>query len=101
MEKDVILAVALLVLAWAYISRVNDLARQTNQLERMLLAIAKKLDVPLPYIPDPPSQRVQDLAQDRKKKVEAIKAYREETGAGLKEALEVIDQLRSQRESVS
>jgi len=58
MEKDVILAVALLVLAWAYISRVNDLARQTNQLERMLLAIAKKLDVPLPYIPGPPSQRV-------------------------------------------
>ena len=58
-------------------------------------------DVPLPYIPGLPSQRVRDLAQDREKKVEAIKVYREETGAELKEALEVIDQLRSQRKSVS
>ena len=99
MEKDVILAVTLLALAWAYIS--HELARRTSQLERMLFAIAKKLDVPWSYVPGPPSQRVRDLAQDRKKKVEAIKAYREETGAELKEALEVIDQLRSQRKSVS
>jgi len=33
------------------------------------------------------------LAADPRKRIEAIKAYREQTGAGLKEAMEVVDKI--------
>ena len=39
----------------------------------------------------PISDRAKQLAVDPRKKIEAIKAYREETGAGLAEAKEAID----------
>lgn len=37
------------------------------------------------------SERVMELARDPAKKIEAIKAYREETGAGLAEAKEAVE----------
>ena len=37
------------------------------------------------------SQRVKDIAGDPARKIEAIKAYREETGAGLKDAKDAIE----------
>jgi ribosomal protein L7/L12 len=37
------------------------------------------------------SQRVQDIARDRNRKITAIKAYREETGLGLKEAKDAVE----------
>jgi ribosomal protein L7/L12 len=40
-----------------------------------------------------PSDRVKELARDPKAKIEAIKAYREQTGLGLKEAKKVVDSL--------
>jgi ribosomal protein L7/L12 len=40
-----------------------------------------------------PSDRVKELASDPNSRIEAIKAYREQTGLGLKEAVEVIDGL--------
>jgi ribosomal protein L7/L12 len=40
-----------------------------------------------------PSAQVKELALDSRKYVEAIKAYREQTGLGLKEARGVVDEL--------
>lgn len=43
-------------------------------------------------IPRPPlSDRVKELARDPARKIEAIKVYREETGAGLAEAKEAVE----------
>ena len=39
----------------------------------------------------PPSDRVKEIARDPARKIEAIKAYREETGAGLAEAKDAIE----------
>jgi ribosomal protein L7/L12 len=39
----------------------------------------------------PLSDRIKELARDPKRKIEAIKVYREETGAGLAEAKEAVE----------
>ena len=41
--------------------------------------------------PLPPSDRVKEIARDPNRKIEAIKVYREETGAGLAEAKEAVE----------
>jgi hypothetical protein len=49
-------------------------------------------DRPDPPIPTQPlSDRVKQLASDPSRKIEAIKVYREETGAGLAEAKEAVE----------
>jgi len=49
-------------------------------------------------MPRPPlSARVQQLASDPSRKIEAIKAYREETGAGLAEAKEAVEAFTTSR----
>lgn len=60
-----------------------------------LARIERKLDLMLAHlgIPEPPggiSERVSQLMNERRK-IEAIKVYREETGAGLKEAKEAVE----------
>ncbi len=47
-----------------------------------------------PAKPGEPSGRVQALAQQPSQRIEAIKAYREETGAGLRAAVKVIDSFK-------
>jgi hypothetical protein len=98
MDKNALFAVALLVTLWAYVC-IRDLTRRTQNLEQMLFAIAKKLDVSLPYVPPPPSQKILDSARDPKQRIEAIRAYRQETGLGLKEAVQAIDQHQGQGKS--
>ena len=39
----------------------------------------------------PPSDRVKEIARDPARKIEAIKVYREETGAGLAEAKDMVE----------
>ena len=39
------------------------------------------------------SERVRELARDPSRKIEAIKVYREETGAGLKDAKDAVEAL--------
>lgn len=59
--------------------------------ERMAL-IEHGIDPDHRLFPSQPlSERVQQLASDPAKKIEAIKAYREETGAGLAEAKEAVE----------
>jgi ribosomal protein L7/L12 len=45
--------------------------------------------------PPPLSQRVKDIARNHSGKIEAIKAYREETGAGLKDAKDAVEAWRT------
>ena len=40
-----------------------------------------------------PSDQIKEMAKDPRRRIEAIKAYRIQTGAGLKEAKEVIEAL--------
>jgi ribosomal protein L7/L12 len=40
-----------------------------------------------------PSDRVKELARDPKSRIEAIKAYRQQTGVGLKEAKKVVESI--------
>jgi hypothetical protein len=52
-------------------------------------------DQPIPT--RPLSDRVKELAGDPARKIEAIKAYREETGAGLAEAKQAVEAFTNRR----
>jgi ribosomal protein L7/L12 len=58
--------------------------------ERKLNAILRHFNID-PTQGLPLSDRVKQLAADPGRKIEAIKAYREETGAGLAEAKEAVE----------
>jgi ribosomal protein L7/L12 len=66
--------------------------RRIQELERKLNLVLTQLGID-PNVRFAPSSHVTSLAVDPRKRIEAIKAYREQTGAGLKEAMEVVDKL--------
>ena len=84
---------ALLLLIWF---RVERTAAQLSALQEQFEALRRGLGQ-VPPLCDEPSERVRELAADSKKKIEAIRAYREESGADLKRARQVVEQLRSAR----
>lgn len=59
------------------------------QMSSLLRSLGKGSDVPQPW---QPSSRVLDLAAGGRK-IEAIKTFREETGASLREAKEFVESL--------
>jgi ribosomal protein L7/L12 len=67
--------------------RLQDLERKLN-----LLLVHQHID---PTSQVKPSSRVIALAADPQQRIAAIKAYRTETGAGLKDAAAVIDEIAS------
>ncbi|MEV6942465.1 ribosomal protein L7/L12 [Streptomyces sp. NPDC051172] len=66
------------------------------RLEKRVARIEHKLDLILAHLgltePEPWSDEVNALVRDGRK-IQAIKVYREATGAGLKEAKEAVDKL--------
>ena len=66
------------------------------RLEKRVARIEHKLDLILAHLgltePEPWSDEVNALVREGKK-IQAIKVYREATGAGLKEAKEAVDKL--------
>lgn len=70
--------------------------RETERRQVRLALIERKLDAVLDHlgveVPEPHLQQVEALL-GRGKTIEAIKAYREATGAGLREAKEAVDRL--------
>jgi ribosomal protein L7/L12 len=66
--------------------------RRIQELERRLNLVLTHLDID-PYTRIAPSRHVVDLARDPRQRIEAIKAYREQTGAGLEEAAAVVDEI--------
>ena len=66
--------------------------RRIQGVERKLNLVLTHLGID-PNVQIAPSSHVMRLAADPRQRIEAIKAYREETGAGLKEAVEVVDKI--------
>jgi hypothetical protein len=68
---------------WSLTDRVGRIERKLNALLRHY-GVDPTQGLPL-------SDRVKQLAGDPSRKIEAIKVYREETGAGLAEAKEAVE----------
>lgn len=84
-----VLALLALALGLAQLSRIQNRLRDS---EAKLDALLKHLGIEWGQYAEP-SDQVKALARDPKMQIQAIKAYREQTGLGLKEAKEVVDQL--------
>jgi ribosomal protein L7/L12 len=82
-------AVGAVLLLMALASWLDTKAR-VARIERKLNALLRHHGVD-PTQGLPLSERVKQLANDPSRKIEAIKVYREETGAGLAEAKEAVE----------
>lgn len=84
------------VLAMIVFAAYAGLESRLSRSDRRIARVEKKLDRILDHLglaeADPELEQVAALARDGRK-IQAIKAYREATGAGLKEAKDAIDQL--------
>jgi len=81
------IAICILLVILVFFQNTTDRLRS---IERKLSALLTHHGVdPMPG--QPLSDRVKQLASDPARKIEAIKAYREETGAGLAEAKEAVE----------
>ena len=78
-----------------YESEVADLRRRVAKLERTVDFLLEQLK--LTYVDNPEVEASPDILElvRQGKKIEAIKVYREQTGAGLMEAKQYIDGLDS------
>ena len=89
MAAPALACVALIAVAAMRLSQLSDhLFRQEVKLNLIL----GRLDI---AFPPPPSAAIQALA--RTQRIAAVKAYRRETGLGLKQALDIIDQWREKQ----
>jgi|SRR5580698_4556720 ribosomal protein L7/L12 len=78
-----------IVIAAMKLSRLSDhIVRQEAKMNLMLA----KLEI---AFPPPPSAAIQAIA--RTQRIAAVKAYRQETGLGLKQSLDIIDQWRAKQ----
>jgi ribosomal protein L7/L12 len=66
--------------------------RRIQEVERKLNLVLTHLGID-PNVQIAPSSHVMSLAADPKQRVAAIKAYRTQTGASLKDAMEVVDKI--------
>jgi ribosomal protein L7/L12 len=66
--------------------------RRIQELQRKIGLVLTHLGID-PTAQVAPSSHVLSLAADPKQRIKAIKAYREQSGAGLKEAVAVIDKV--------
>ena len=67
-----------------------SIRRDVARLDRKLNLLLKHMNIPVEAAFGL-SERVKELARDPSRKIEAIKVYREETGAGLAEAKEAVE----------
>jgi hypothetical protein len=80
-----------LLLLWFCWSTVS-LDRRLRTVEHNLSALLRHFNID-PLALAPPSDRVKQLAADPARKIEAMRVYRQETGADLRAAKAVIDSL--------
>ena len=94
-----LLAIAIGILVVALASYGNTIAR-LGGIERKLNALLRHHGVD-PTQGLPLSDRVKQLAADPARKIEAIKVYREETGAGVAEAKEAVEAFINSKSAVA
>ena len=70
---------------------LGRLGSRVQSLEQQMSALQRHLGLTSPPLYSP-SDRVKQLAADPKRKIEAIKAFREESGLGLSEAKRIIEE---------
>jgi hypothetical protein len=72
------------IATWLIVAQIRERLVRT---ERKLNALLRRFNIdPTPGLSD----RIKELARDPRQKIEAIKVYREETGASLAEAKEAV-----------
>ena len=69
-------------------SSVKRIERKINRVDFYVGLILDRLEID---VPSPLPTRIREIALDPQRKIEAIKLYREATGAGLREAKEAIE----------
>ncbi|MFI5954462.1 hypothetical protein [Cryptosporangium sp. NPDC051539] len=78
--------------------------RRELRIARQIAVVERKLDALIDHlgleVPDPEYPEV-EAKLDRGEKVAAIKAYREQTGAGLKEAVDEVERLDRDRKATA
>ena len=91
-----LILVVLVTVGWVGSAGIQ---RQVARVERRLDRTERKLDAIMTHLgihePEPDLPDVQAFLKDGKK-IQAIKAYRERTGAGLKEAKDAVERLAGQ-----
>jgi ribosomal protein L7/L12 len=87
----VLLALGLLLIIWVTVTRIE---RRLRDHEMRLDLLLRHAGIDLSK-PAEPSERVKLLAQQPSQRIEAIKAYREESGADLRSARAMIEALRN------
>ncbi len=86
----IVLAVVLVLSTLEQGRQLLSVRRDLTRVNRKLGALLQHLNVPFDEFPAL-SDRVKELARDPAQKIHAIKAYREETGAGLADAKEAVE----------
>jgi ribosomal protein L7/L12 len=79
-----------IVILFTVLASFWDMKARISRMERKLNALLRHHGVDLTQ-GAPLSDRVKQLAGDPSQKIEAIKVYREETGAGLAEAKDAVE----------
>ena len=74
------------------LATLASIARRLRSVEYKLLAVLRHVEL-VPRLQHEPSERVRQIAADPKRKIEAIKVLREESGLELKEAKKIIEEL--------
>lgn len=84
------IGILILVVLGAVEGRAASLRIQVRRLERKLDLVLRAMNI-TPDACDELSEAVKEIARDPNRKIEAIKAYREETGASLMEAKQAVE----------
>ncbi|WFB06869.1 ribosomal protein L7/L12 [Streptomyces sp. LX-29] len=88
--------ISVLIVAFLVLVCIGGVETRIKRTERNIARVERKLDLVLDHLglreSDPELERVEALVRDGKT-IEAIKAYREATGAGLKEAKDAVDRM--------
>jgi ribosomal protein L7/L12 len=72
--------------------------KRLKSTDAKLAAILNHLDIEWDILPEP-SEEVKNLAQVPNSKIKALRVYRQQTGAGLREGVKVIEKLSSQEKN--
>jgi ribosomal protein L7/L12 len=84
------LGIVVLVAIFNTERQAGTIRRDVARIDRKLNLILEEMNISFDEVAGM-SNRVKDLARDPSRKIEAIKAYREETGTGLAEAKRAVE----------